>query len=285
MEIIRTIAQMQAQARAWQRQDARIALVPTMGCLHEGHLSLVRRARRLGDRAVVSIFVNPTQFGPDEDLDAYPRTWSDDQALCEAEGVDVIFAPDPGAMYPEDASTWVVEEDLSRPLCGASRPGHFRGVTTVVAKLFLATLPDVAVFGQKDAQQALVIKRMVRDLNFPVEIEVAPIVREADGLAMSSRNRYLSADERRRAHSIHRGVQQAERAWADGEREADALLAAVTTEIDAAGGEIDYVELRDAEGLESAEGRISRPVLLAVAAHFGPARLIDNVMLSPHAPA
>ena len=280
MNVIRTIAEMQAQAHAWQRAGQRIGFVPTMGALHEGHYSLVREARRRTDVVVVSIFVNPTQFGPNEDLAKYPRTWDADCAGCDRAGAAAIFAPEAPEMYPADASTWVVEEKLSGPLCGERRPGHFRGVGTVVAKLFLAVLPDVAVFGQKDAQQALVIRRLVRDLNFPVEIVVSPTLREADGLAMSSRNRYLSADERRRAPAIQRGLQQVRAQFSSGERDAARLVAVVRREIEAAGGRIDYVELRDAATLDPV-GTVNGESLLAVAAFFGSTRLIDNVILTP----
>ncbi len=280
MEIVRTVPELQQQAHDWRCEGKRIALVPTMGCLHEGHLSLIRRAREEADVVIVSIFVNPTQFGPDEDLDAYPETWEEDCSACEEEGVDTIFFPDPATMYAEDASTWVTEECLARPLCGARRPDHFRGVTTVVAKLFLAALPDIAVFGQKDAQQALVIKRMVRDLNFPIAVIVAPIVREPDGLAMSSRNRYLSKDERSRALAINRGVAKAVDAFAEGVRNATSLIDIVADEILATDGEIDYVEIRDAETLEPVETIVSES-LLAVAATYGPARLLDNAILIP----
>ncbi len=278
MEIIRRIVDMQAQANAWRAAGKRIALVPTMGCLHAGHRSLIHRAQELADVVVVSIFVNPTQFGPGEDLAAYPRTWDADRDACEQDGVDVVFFPTAAEMYPADASTWVTEEVLSRPLCGARRPGHFRGVTTVVTKLFLATLPDVAVFGQKDAQQALVIKRLVRDLNFPVAIEVAPIVREPDGLALSSRNRYLSPAERERALALSRGIRKAAAAFAAGERRAADLIRQVRDEVTAADGDIDYIEIRDAATLEPVE-TIADPVLLAAAVRYGPARLIDNAIL------
>lgn len=273
------IGEMQARSGGWRRLGKRIGFVPTMGCLHAGHMSLVAEAKRRCDVVVVSIFVNPTQFGLGEDLDKYPRPIEEDRRLCREAGVDAIFYPTAAEMYPADASTWVVEESLSRPLCGASRPTHFRGVTTVVAKLFLATLPDVAVFGRKDAQQALVIQRMVRDLNFPIEIIVAPIIREADGLAMSSRNRYLSADDRQRALAIHRGLKAAESAFATGERSAETLVGIVVAEIEATGGKIDYVECRRADTLELAGGRLDGQALIAVAARYGDTRLIDNLFL------
>ncbi len=278
MEIIRTIADMQRLSQGWRRAGQRVGCVPTMGALHEGHLSLVREARRRADRVVVTIFVNPTQFGPKEDFGKYPRPFECDCALCEQEGVDAVFAPEPAVMYAPDATTWVVEEKLSQPLCGERRPGHFRGVTTVVAKLFNAVLPDVAVFGQKDAQQVLVLQRMARDLNFPVEVVVAPIVREADGLAMSSRNVYLSEDERTRALAISRGLEQARQAYAAGERRAERLCAPLRAAIGTACGRVDYVELRSRETLELLT-TVDHPAVLAVAAFFGATRLIDNIFL------
>lgn len=278
MMILRTTAEMRRQSRAWHRAAETVGFVPTMGYLHAGHLSLVREARARCERVVLSIFVNPTQFGPHEDLAAYPRDFARDEALCRDAGVDAVFYPEAATMYAPDHSTWVVEESLTRPLCGASRPGHFRGVTTVVAKLFHAVEPDVAVFGRKDAQQALVIQRMVRDLDFAVEIVVAPVIREADGLAMSSRNKYLDPDQRQRARSIPRGLERAAILYRDGERTAAALCGAVAREIAAAGGEVDYVELVSRADLEPAE-RAEGPVLLAVAARFGGTRLIDNVFL------
>lgn len=281
MDIITTIAEMQRQSRDWQRRGLRVGLVPTMGCLHAGHLSLVDICRGAADRTVVSIFVNPTQFGPGEDLDAYPRTFDADRMACAAAGVDAIFFPDPAEMVPADNSTWVVEESLSRPLCGRDRPTHFRGVATVVLKLFLAALPDVAVFGRKDAQQVAVIRRMVRDLNVPVTIRAAPIVREPDGLAMSSRNRYLDPEPRQAATSIYRGLTSASARFGAGLRDPAALERTVREAIEAAGGHVDYVDCRNADDLQPAANPIDRPALLAVAARFGPARLIDNTTLSP----
>jgi pantoate--beta-alanine ligase len=278
MMILRSIAEMQAAALAWRRAGRRIGLVPTMGYLHAGHLSLVALARLDCDVVVVSIFVNPTQFGPQEDLAKYPRDFERDAACCREAGVDAIFAPEPGDMYAADFSTWVTEEWLSQPLCGARRPGHFRGVVTVVAKLFNAVLPDVAVFGQKDAQQCLVIQRLVRDLNFPVTLRIGPIRREADGLAMSSRNVYLSSDERQRALAISRGVRAAEAAFAAGERSGVVLCAKVHDAITAAGGRPDYVELRSRQDLRELPAA-SEPAVLAVAAFFGVTRLLDNSFL------
>jgi pantoate--beta-alanine ligase len=281
MDIIDTIPAMQAQAKRWQAAGETIALVPTMGFLHAGHSSLIDIARRQADRVVVSIFVNPTQFGPNEDLDVYPRDIPRDLATCEQHGADLVFAPSAEAVYPSDSSTWVNEEALSIGLCGGARPGHFRGVTTIVAKLFLAVLPDLAVFGQKDAQQAAVLQRMVRDLNFPIRLIIGPIVREADGLAMSSRNAYLSPDERQRALALNRGLRSSQTALANGQRDAESLLSGLRAEIARSGGELDYVSCVDAESLAPVSGRIERPTLLAVAAFYGKTRLIDNCRLEP----
>ena len=276
MEIFKTAAAIQGFALEQKRSGKRIGLVPTMGYLHEGHLSLVRRARELADVVIVSIFVNPTQFGPTEDLAKYPRDFERDCRLCAEHGVTAVFAPTPEAMYYPDHSVWVVEEQLSQGLCGARRPGHFRGVATVVAKLFNLTQPDVAVFGQKDAQQALVIRRMVRDLNFPIRIEVAPLVRDGDGLALSSRNRYLSEEERKRALVLSRSLWAAQAALRERKLEAlDGVLAAIRYEIEQAGGRVDYVEGLDSETLQPPTAG-TRKLLLLLAAYFGNTRLIDN---------
>ena len=278
MKIVRDIEAMRGLSRQWRLAGGTVGFVPTMGYLHDGHISLVRVAAAECEHVVVSIFVNPTQFGPNEDLASYPRDFARDEALCREAGVAAVFYPEAATMYAPDHSTWVEETSLSKTLCGAARPGHFRGVTTVVAKLFHIVEPDVAVFGRKDAQQALVIERMARDLDFATRIVVAPLVREADGLAMSSRNKYLSPDERRRALSISRGLAQAGRLHGAGETRAAALTAAVAGEIAAAGGRIDYVEMVSRATLMPVE-RADGPVLLAVAAFFGRTRLIDNVFL------
>ncbi len=278
MRICRTVPAMRSLVSEWQQAGQRVGLVPTMGYLHEGHLSLVRLARERADVTVVSIFVNPTQFGPNEDLDRYPRDLARDERLCEQAGVDVVFYPDSGAMYAPDHSTWVLEEALSGPLCGATRPGHFKGVTTVVAKLLNIVSPAVAVFGQKDAQQALVIDRMIRDLSYPVEMIVGPIVREPDGVAMSSRNAYLSESERERARAINRGLRAARELHAGGETCAATLKARVAQELDAASDRIDYIELVSRQTLLAVES-VTEPCLLAVAAFFGGTRLIDNRFL------
>ncbi len=279
MRIFRQVQELQQFALETRRAGKSIALVPTMGFLHAGHASLIDIARGRADVVIVSIFVNPTQFGPGEDLDKYPRDFEHDRLVCEEHGADVIFAPEPGAMYAPDASTWVEETVLSRPLCGARRPGHFRGVATVVTKLFHLALPDVAVFGRKDAQQLLVIKRMVRDLNFPIEIVAAPLVRGADGLALSSRNRYLSEEEHQRALVLSRSLRAAKPALEEaGISAAPAILAAIRHEIEAAGGRVDYVEALDVDTLAEPT-ETTREVLLALAAYFGSTRLIDNELV------
>lgn len=279
MRIFRQAQELQQFALETRRAGKSIALVPTMGFLHAGHASLIDIARGRADVVIVSIFVNPTQFGPGEDLDKYPRDFEHDRLVCEEHGADVIFAPEPGAMYAPDASTWVEETVLSRPLCGAQRPGHFRGVATVVTKLFHLALPDVAVFGRKDAQQLLVIKRMVRDLNFPIEIVAAPLVRGADGLALSSRNRYLSEEEHQRALVLSRSLRAAKPALEEaGISAAPAIIAAIRHEIEAAGGRVDYVEALDVDTLAEPT-ETTREVLLALAAYFGSTRLIDNELV------
>ena len=272
--------------RAWSRdhraRGESVALVPTMGYLHEGHLALIRKARRNADRVIVSIFVNPTQFGPHEDFDRYPRDPQRDARLCEEAGADALFLPGTSEMYPHGYATYVnVEGPLAETLCGASRPGHFRGVATVVTKLFAICEPDVAVFGQKDAQQVAVIRRFTADLNLPVRILVAPIVREKDGLAMSSRNVYLSDDERSQALSLNASLRLARDLFAGGERKAEVLLDAVTRTISAEPlAKLEYARLVDLASLKSIT-TIEKPALLALAVHFGGTRLIDNTVLPP----
>ena len=250
-----------------------------MGALHEGHLSLVRAAKARCDSVAVSIFVNPTQFGPAEDLAKYPRQFDEDRRLLEKEGVEILFAPSVEEIYPQGTVTWVLVDGLSEKLDGRSRPGHFRGVTTIVAKLFHIVEPEIAFFGQKDAAQLAVIRRMVRDLNFPVEIVACPIVREADGLAMSSRNAYLNREERVRALVLQRALGAAEQKFHAGERRAAQLIAA-GTEVFAREPqvELDYFAIVDPETLDPVE-LISREVLVAVAAYVGSTRLIDNLLL------
>lgn len=279
MIIFRKKDELQAFALKTKRAGKTIGMVPTMGYLHAGHLSLIDAARKRADVVVVSIFVNPTQFGPNEDLDRYPRDFERDSQLCAEHHVDVIFAPEPGEMYAPDASTRVEETKLSGPLCGASRPGFYRGVTTVVSKLFHLAQPDFACFGLKDAQQCFVIERMVRDLDFPIEIVPCPLVRDADGLALSSRNRYLSADERSRALSIHRallaGREELER---HGVGDLAGLAGRAKQAIAAAGGRVDYVEALDRADLRPPTEK-TQWVLLAAAAFFGATRLIDNELV------
>jgi len=256
----------------------RIALVPTMGALHAGHVSLLEEGRRRGDVLVLSIFVNPAQFGRSEDLARYPRDLEGDLAKARAAGVDVAFTPEGGAIYPPAFQTFVEVRDLSRPLCGAARPGHFTGVATVVLKLFHIVRPHVAVFGEKDWQQLQVVRRMVTDLALDVEIVGLPTVREADGLAMSSRNAYLSAEQRRRALAIPAGLAAARARFLAGERDAAQLVEAAATPVREQGLRIDYLELRDAETLEE-RPLADRPTVLAVAAFVGNTRLIDNAVL------
>ncbi|MBQ9776331.1 MAG: pantoate--beta-alanine ligase [Lentisphaeria bacterium] len=279
MEIFKTAAELQKFALDAKRSGKIIGLVPTMGYLHAGHASLIDIARKKADIVIVSIFVNPTQFGPTEDLDKYPRDFEHDLELCTQHGADVIYAPAPEAMYEADASTWVEEVKLSKVLCGVSRPIHFRGVTTVVAKLFNLTLPDIAVFGEKDAQQLLVIKRMVRDLNFPVEIIAAPLVRQNDGLALSSRNRYLSETEKSNALVLSQSLYAARGAIeSHGLEGVDLIIEAMKEKITAAGGRVDYVEALDTANLEPPTAE-TKEVLLALAVFFGTTRLIDNQII------
>lgn len=254
-------------------------LVPTMGFLHEGHLSLVRHARADCASVGVSIFINPTQFGPHEDLEAYPRDLERDLALLRVEGVDLVWVPTAEEVYPENCQTWVTVEGLSQGLEGAQRPGHFRGVATVVSKLFNMFLPDKAYFGQKDAQQSLVIRRMVQDLNFPVEVVVCPTVREADGLAMSSRNTYLSIDERRAAMVLFRALCSARDAFANGEREAGVLRERMSDIIrEEPLAQEQYVSVADMETLQEVKGPIEK-ALLSMAVSVGKTRLIDNMLI------
>ncbi len=279
MNLVAAAREMQQAALALRAQGRRIGFVPTMGNLHEGHLSLVRLARKHADAVVVSIFVNPTQFGPREDFAAYPRTFAADRALCEAEGVDLLFHPSVEEMYPPGASIAVTEKALARTLCGAARPGHFDGVCTVVAALFNLVLPHVAVFGEKDAQQLRIIRRLVRDLNFPVEIIEGPTVREPDGLAMSSRNVLLTPAERPQALCLRRALDRAEQLYAAGERDAGRIVQAMKELIAAQpAARVDYVQVADDETLEPV-ARIDRPALVALAVHFSRTRLIDNTVL------
>jgi pantoate--beta-alanine ligase len=283
MRTTQDIATTRAAVAEARRQGRRIGFVPTMGYLHAGHLALVEAARRAGTWVVVSIFVNPTQFGPSEDFERYPRDTTGDLRQCERAGVELVFMPSVREMYPPDATTHVHVAQLTETLCGPCRPGHFDGVTTVVAKLFNIVQPDAAYFGQKDAQQLAVIRRMTRDLDFPIEIVGCPTVREPDGLAMSSRNALLAPDERSRALVLHRALDAARRLVARGERDAAALTAAmqaIVAEGRPAG--VDYLSIVDAATLQPV-ARLERPVLVALAVRIGRTRLIDNVLIDPAA--
>ncbi len=274
------VAELSALRAARARLPSPVGLVPTMGYLHEGHLSLVRAAREACASVVVSIFVNPTQFGPQEDLAAYPRDLARDLSLLDAAGVDLVWTPTEAIMYPPGYQTWVRTEEITQVLEGKMRPGHFQGVTTVVAKLFNAVQPDRAYFGQKDAQQAAVIRRMAADLSYGIRIVVCPIVREADGLALSSRNVYLNEAERKAATVLYRALQAAQEAYAAGEREADKLRGRMITTIAAEPlARPQYVSCADEATLQECEGMISGPVLLSLAVYIGTTRLIDNLVL------
>jgi pantoate--beta-alanine ligase len=256
-----------------------IGLVPTMGALHAGHVSLVRAARAETGFVVVSIFVNPSQFGPKEDLSRYPRPFENDVKICRDEGVDLVFHPAPEIMYPDSFRTFVEVHQLQDVMCGASRPGHFRGVATIVLKLFNIVRPDIAFFGQKDAQQARILMQMVRDLDVPVALRICPIVREPDGLALSSRNVYLNTDERSKATILHNALEAIRRRIEAGERDAAALLALARGMIDAtAGARLDYAAIVDFETLRPLE-KLRGQVLIALAVYFGATRLIDNVLI------
>ena len=288
MQTIKNVTTMQRKAIGWRQHGVRVGLVPTMGYLHEGHLSLVRVARRRVGKAgkvVVSVYVNPTQFGPREDLSLYPRDLARDLKLCRAEGVDVVFAPSDDAMYPGKAegnySTFVIEEGLSKSMEGGARPGHFRGVTTIVAKLFNIVQPDVAVFGAKDYQQAAVIRRMTRDLNFPLRIEVAPIVRESDGLAMSSRNKYLNQDLREQSIVLWRAIRKAQTTVKQSARSVlAARLKSILRELIEAqpAARVDYVEFFDPNTLKPVT-KVCSGCRVALAVFVGKVRLIDNARL------
>ena len=281
MDTIREPRVMQAWADARRAAGERIALVPTMGALHEGHLALVAEARRRAARVVVSIFVNPIQFDRRDDFERYPRTLEEDAARCAAAGVDAIYAPAPAAMYPEGFASGVEVVRLTEPLCGLARPGHFRGVTTVVTKLFHAVRPDCAVFGEKDWQQLAVIRRMTADLDFGIEIVGVPTVREVDGLALSSRNRLLDPSSRETARCVPRALAAAADAVGEGERRPAAVVGRATAEIAAEPlARLEYAELRDPETLEEVT-EVSAPALLAVAVWVGGVRLIDNRVLVP----
>jgi len=280
MRIIQDIDRMQKISKRSRQHKNRIGFVPTMGALHAGHLSLIRRARRENDLCVVSIFVNPLQFGPKEDYKKYPRTIRRDVLLCRREGVDIIFTPQAKKMYRGDCKTSVGVRDLSISLCGRRRPGHFKGVATVVAKLLNIIVADTAYFGQKDAQQALIIKRMVGDLNIPVKIRVMPTIRETDGLAVSSRNSYLTAQERLDAAVLYQSLRSAKKASRAGERDAKKIIAQIKKVIlKKKSARIDYVSLVDSRTLEAVK-KVSGETMAALAVWIGGTRLIDNVILN-----
>ncbi len=279
MILINDIQEMQQISLASKRDGKRVSFVPTMGFLHEGHASLMRQGRQLGDLLVLSIFVNPTQFGPNEDLDSYPRNLEGDCAIAQQCGVDIVFAPSAAAMYPPGFQTTVALGPLTESLCGASRPGHFNGVAVVVTKLFSIVQPDIALFGKKDFQQLAIIRQMTLDLNLPVTVVGMPIVREPDGLAMSSRNSYLTPEQRQQALCLYRAILKARKLYEQGELSVERLLVEARKEIDAVpSATIDYLELRDGTTLQPVE-ILSRGNLLALAVRIGSTRLIDNTVL------
>jgi pantoate--beta-alanine ligase len=279
MEVARTIESVRNLVGTARGRSKKIGLVPTMGALHVGHASLIEAAVKDCDFVVVSIFVNPTQFGPDEDLDNYPRPFEADLTICQNAGVDVVLAPPREQVYPAEILTWVTVEKLTEPLCGQGRPGHFRGVTTVCTKLFNIVGPDVAYFGQKDAQQAIVIRRMVDDLNMPLEIVVCPTVRELSGLAVSSRNQYLSERQKLDAANIYKSLEECRRMIGEGTRDAGQIISAMRKMLKQVSSiEVEYISIVDAETLENVE-TIAGKTLVAVAVRIGPARLIDNILV------
>lgn len=279
MQVVFHIEEMQEISDRLRKEGKRIGFVPTMGYLHEGHLSLVKKAKALCDRVVVSIFVNPTQFGPGEDFERYPRDEEGDRAKLEQEDVDFLFIPAVTDMYPSGYQTYVDVTEVSKGLCGDLRPGHFRGVATIVVKLFNIVRPHVAVFGEKDYQQLLVIQGMVKDLNFDIEIIPGVLMREEDGIAMSSRNTYLSPSDREKARIINRSLKKGKKLYDSGERQVSVLLKAVEEMIRSADGIVlQYVEIRDAETLEKMD-RVNRSAVIAVAVMIGSVRLIDNIIV------
>ena len=279
MEIAETIESVRSLVKAARSRGEKIGFVPTMGALHIGHISLIEAAVITCDFVVVSIFVNPTQFGPGEDLEKYPRPFEDDLEVCRKAGVDAVFAPTPEQIYPGENLTWVNVEKLTEPLCGQFRPGHFRGVTTVCAKLFNIVAPDIAFFGQKDAQQVIVIKRMTADLNMPLEIVICPTVREPDGLAVSSRNKYLTGEQRKDATCVYKSLQKCQQMIDTGITDTQKIAAEMRKVLQQASSiEIEYVSIVDAETLANIE-QIAGKVLAAVAVRIGPARLIDNILV------
>ncbi len=281
LEVVETVREMQALSDRWRAAGQTIALVPTMGAFHEAHLSLMREGRRRADKLVVSIFVNPTQFAPGEDYEAYPRDLEGDMRYIEGIGVNAVFAPSVEEMYPEGHSTFAQVEGLTETLCGPSRPGHFRGVTTVVAKLYLAVKPHVAIYGEKDFQQLAVLRRMTRDMLFDIDVVGLPIVREADGLAMSSRNLYLTDAERETALGLSRSLELARSMILGGETDAETIVQALRSYIEGSGPcRIDYVAVADPETM-ALKDSVDGPVLVALAVKVGRARLIDNTVVVP----
>jgi pantoate--beta-alanine ligase len=280
MRIVRTISEIRMALKTLREGGHRIGFVPTMGYLHEGHAALIKQSTARCNHTVVSVFVNPTQFGPKEDLAQYPRDLDRDQNLCLKLGVDILFLPETSEIFPTGFGTFVEPGSLGEVLCGKFRPGHFRGVATIVAKLFNIVQPDLAFFGQKDLQQIAVIRRMIRDLNMPVDIVAAPTVREADGLAMSSRNTYLNPEDRKRALCLQRGLLAADAAFHKGERKASKLAAIARKELSSA-DDVQYCQMVDAYTMEALDGEITRTAALCIAAIIGKTRLIDNVVLSP----
>ncbi len=279
MQVIKSVHAMAEETARLRQAGKRIAFVPTMGNLHEGHLALMRAAKPQADILVISIFVNPMQFGPGSDFDAYPRTFREDLKKSEAAGVDIVFAPAESDLYPEGFQTTVTVLEVSKGLCGAFRPGHFKGVATIVLKLFNIVKPHVAVFGEKDFQQLIVIRQMVKDLNLDVAIQGHATVREADGLAMSSRNQYLSPSERQRAALLYKYLQQAKERFEKGEHRAQALIARIQSELSRNPGiALQYVSIRDRDTLKPLD-TVDRPAVMALAVHIGTTRLIDNIFL------
>ncbi|MDA9393113.1 pantoate--beta-alanine ligase [Bradyrhizobium sp. CCBAU 45394] len=279
MQTIRSVSELRRVVADVRKSHKRIGFVPTMGCLHDGHLALVEASLANCDVTIVSIFVNPTQFAPNEDFGAYPRDFVRDEKLCRAAGVAIVFAPEAKEVYPAQFETIIEPGELANTLCGAFRPGHFRGVATVVCKLFNMVQPDAAYFGQKDFQQCAVVRRMAIDLNLPIEIAIVPTVREVDGLAMSSRNRYLSLEERRRSLAISRGLFAATEEFRSGERDPKRLIGIAKKHLETV-DRLQYLELVDTTTLKPAESPLERSAALCVAAYVGSTRLIDNVILS-----
>lgn len=279
MEVVEKIKDVRKKVKAAENKGKSIGFVPTMGALHVGHMALIETAVKKTDFVVVSIFVNPTQFGPDEDFDKYPRPFETDLEKCRNEGVEIVFAPKPDEMYPDKNLTWVNVEKLTEPMCGKFRPGHFRGVTTVCAKLFNIVRPDIAFFGQKDAQQAVVIKRMVKDLNMPLKIEICPTVREPGGLAVSSRNKYLNPQQKKDAEYLYKALQKARQMLETGEKNSDRIVSEMQKILNRVPSlKMQYISILDAQTLEEPP-QLKGPVLVALAARLGHARLIDNIIV------